>query len=115
MFVLYCGVATLASLICFVALAAFLHYPSADSTELTLFFAFNAVNLPWMALRYFSIAIDEYVYFEMLEAVRRGLTTFALLALLFGLPMLVFLPVINAGWLGLIFVAIAQDCINAAS
>ena len=33
-----------------------------DSVELTLFFAFNAINLPWVALRYFSIAIDEYVF-----------------------------------------------------
>ena len=107
-FVLYCGIAALASLICFVTLFALLQYSSVDSTELTLFFVFNAVNLPWMALRYFSIAIDEYVYFETLEAARRGLTTLALLALLFGLPMLVFLALIDAAWLGLIFAAVAR-------
>jgi len=108
MFLLYCSLTVFASLICFVSLVVLLNYSSADGTELTLFFAFNAVNLPWLALRYFSIAIDEYVYFEALEAVRRGLTTFALLALLFGLPMLVFLALINAAWLGLIFTAVAR-------
>ncbi|MGB7034788.1 MAG: hypothetical protein WBD71_04620 [Xanthobacteraceae bacterium] len=108
MFVLYCCIVAAASLICFVALVTILKYPSADGLALTLFFVFNAINLPWIALRYFSIAIDEYVYFETLEAVRRGLTACALLALLFGLPMLVFLAIINAGWLGVYSGAIAR-------
>lgn len=108
MFVLYCGVAALASLICFFVLVALLNYSSADGTELTLFFVFNAVNLPWLALRYFSIAIDEYVYFETLEAARRGLNTIALLALLFGLPMLVFLAILNAGWVTAIGAAMVK-------
>ena len=59
-------------------------------------------------MRYFSIAIDEYVHFEMLEALRRGTTTVALLALLLGLPALVFLLVINAGWLIAIAAAIMK-------
>jgi len=108
MVVLYCCLAALASLICFFALVVVLKYSSGDGTELALFFVFNAVNLPWLALRYFSIAIDEYVFFETLEAARRGLTTLALLALLFGLPMLVFLAVINTGWLVLFFAAVAR-------
>ncbi len=107
-FVLYSGLTTIASLICFLTLAIFLKYPSHDGIDLTLFFAFNAINLPWFALRYFSIAIDEYVYFEMLEALRRGLNAMALVGLLLGLPVLVFLLIINAGWFGVIFVAIAK-------
>ncbi len=108
LFVLYSGLAAIASLICFITLAILLKYPFADGIELTLFFAFNAINLPWLALRYFSIAIDEYVYFEILEALRRGLNTIALVALLFGLPILLFLLIINAGWLGGSFLAIAK-------
>jgi O-antigen/teichoic acid export membrane protein len=108
MFLLYCGIAAVASLICFVVLVAVLKYPAADGLALTLFFVFNAINLPWIALRYFSIAIDEYVYFETLEAVRRGLTACVLLALLFGLPMLVFLAIINVGWLAVYSAAIAR-------
>src|SRR5271156_3267184 len=96
-FVLYSGLTAFASLICFVALATLLNYSSADGVELALFFAFNAINLPWVALRYFSIAIDEYIYFEILEGLRRGLNAAALVGLLFGLPILAFLLVINAG------------------
>jgi O-antigen/teichoic acid export membrane protein len=107
-FVLYVALAAIASVICFLTLATRFHYAITDSTELTLFFAFNTINLPWVALRYFSIAIDEYVYFEILEASRRVLNTIALLALLFGLPALVFLLVINAGWLAAISAAIAK-------
>ncbi|MFZ0610464.1 MAG: hypothetical protein WBD53_16315 [Xanthobacteraceae bacterium] len=108
MFVLYCGIAALASLICFVTLVTLLHYSAADGTQLALFFLFNAVNLPWLGLRYFSIAIDEYIYFETLEAARRGLNAVALLGLLFGLPILVFLLIINAGWLVAVCAAVVK-------
>jgi O-antigen/teichoic acid export membrane protein len=107
-FFLYVVLAAFASVVCFLTLASRFNYAIADSAELTLFFAFNAINLPWVALRYFSIAIDEYVHFEMLEALRRGINTIALLALLLGLPALVFLLVINAGWLTAIFAAIVK-------
>jgi hypothetical protein len=107
-FVLYIALAALASAVCFATLAIRFHYSAADSAELTLFFAFNAINLPWVALRYFSIAIDEYFYFETLEASRRAFNAVALVALLFGLPVLVFLFLINAGWLVAILAAIAR-------
>lgn len=104
----YFSVTGLAVLICLVLLSDRFHYSMSDSIDLTLFFAFNAVNLPWIALRYFSIAIDEYIYFEMLEALRRGVNVIALLGLLFGLPVFVFLLVINAGWLIAISAAIRK-------
>lgn len=104
----YFAVAVLAAALCFFVLETGFNYSTGDSAELTLFFAFNAVNLPWVALRYFSIAVDEYVHFELLEALRRGLNTAALLALLFGLPVPVFLVVINAGWLVGILAAITK-------
>jgi hypothetical protein len=107
-FALYCVLAAVATLICFFTLAAHFKYSIADSVELSLFFAFNVINLPWLALRYFNIAIDEYFHFEMLEAVRRGFNVVALLALLLGLPVLIFLLLINAGWLGVIAAAIVK-------
>jgi hypothetical protein len=106
--ILYFTLAALASLICFLILASHFDYSLGDSIDLTLFFAFNAINLPWVALRYFSIAIDEYVFFETLEASRRCLNALALLALLFGLPVIAFLLLINAGWLVVSFVAAAK-------
>ena len=105
---LYFALAALASCICFVILEIHFKYSLGDSTDLTLFFAFNAINLPWVALRYFSIAIDEFVFFETLEAARRALTTAALVALLFGLPVIVFLLLINAGWFAVCLAAILK-------
>ncbi|MFZ3360749.1 MAG: hypothetical protein WCA56_19510 [Xanthobacteraceae bacterium] len=105
---LYFVVAAIAAALCFLVLATLFHHPVAESLALTLFFVFNAVNLPWVALRYFSIAIDEYIYFEKLEALRRGLNTLALLALLFGLPLFAFLLLINIGWCIAIFAAIVK-------
>jgi hypothetical protein len=107
-FVLYVVLAAIASVVCFFILAGRFRYSMIDSGELTLFFVFNAINLPWVALRYFSIAIDEYVYFETLEALRRGINTIALLALLAGLPAIIFLLAINAGWIAAISAAIAK-------
>jgi hypothetical protein len=105
---LYFALAALASIACFFVLATHFNYSIGDSANLALFFVFNAINLPWVALRYFSIAINEYVFFETLEALRRGLNTFALLTLLLGLPVLVFLLLINAGWLAVSAIAIVK-------
>ena len=105
---LYFVIAALASLICFFVLEMHFRYSMLDSAELTLFFAFNALNLPWVALRYFSIAIDEYYFFETLEALRRGLTMAALLAMLAGLPVFVFLLLINCGWVAIVYAAVAK-------
>lgn len=106
--ILYFMIAALATLICFFVLEIHFRSSMLDSTELTLFFAFNAVNLPWIALRYFSIAIDEYYFFETLEALRRGLTMAALLAMLAGLPVFVFLLLINCGWVSIVYAAVAK-------
>ncbi len=103
---LYFAVAAVATLICFGLLVGHFNYSFADSSELTLFFAFNAMNLPWVALRYFSIAIDDYFYFETLEATRRGATMIGLIALLLGLPVLGFVAFINISWLAVAVAAI---------
>src|SRR5580698_9404709 len=107
-FVLYSGLAGLAAMICFIVLLSRFGYSGIDSAEFSLFFLFNAINLPWFALRNISFAIDEYYYFEGLEASRRGLNMAALAALLFGLPMPAFLLLINAGWLAASFAAIVK-------
>ncbi len=106
--VLYFVITALATAMCFLLLEGHFDYSLRDSTELTLFFAFNAVNLPWLALRYFSIAIDEFYFFETLEALRRGLSMIALLALLLGLPVFAFLVLINCAWIVGFCIAIAK-------
>ena len=108
LFGLYSAAVALTTLVCFVVCAAGLGYPTEVATEVTLFFLFNAINLPWFALRNISIAIDEFFYFEELEAMRRGLNAAALIALLVGLPVIAFLVVINAGWIAGIVAAVVK-------
>ena len=105
---LYYAVAAASAVLCFLSLATFFHHSIGETAALSLFFVFNALNLPWVALRYFSIAIDEYLFFEKLEAVRRGFITAALLALLFGLPLAAFLLLINLGWAATMAAAAAK-------
>ncbi|MFZ0426241.1 MAG: hypothetical protein WAL80_25465 [Xanthobacteraceae bacterium] len=105
---IYFALASSATLLCFVVLAARGRASLTDSAELALFFLFNAVNLPWLALRNISIAIDEFFYFEVLEGCRRALNIVALLALLLGLPVLGFLLLINAGWVAAIGASVVK-------
>ena len=106
--ILYFALTGLATLLCFLVLFGRGKSSTTDCAELPLFFLFNAINLPWLALRNISIAIDEFFYFEALEASRRTLNTVALLALLFGLPVFVFLFVLNAGWAAALFAALMK-------
>jgi hypothetical protein len=104
---IYFALALATTLLCF---AGFLLHGSvpAAAGELALFFLFNAINLPWLALRNVSIAIDEFFYFESLEAARRALNMAALVALLFGLPVLAFLFILNGGWIVVIGAALVK-------
>lgn len=70
--------------------------------EFALFFFFSAFNLAWFVLRNVSVAVDEYIYFETLEACRRLGYMALLLAMLAGLPFAAFVVLINLGWLVLV-------------
>jgi len=69
-----------------------------EAAEFGLFFLFVALNLVWYALRNISIAVDEYVLFEVLETARRVAYFLGLGALYFGLPLLEMLLALNAVW-----------------
>ena len=66
---------------------------------LGMFFAFCALNLPWYALRQISAAVDCFVGFEALEAVRRITHIGLIVSLPFGLPLDLCLLFGNAIWL----------------
>ena len=73
-----------------------------QAAEFALFFFFSAFNLAWFVLRNVSVAVDEYIYFEKLEACRRVGYIALLLSMLAGLPFAAFVVVINLGWMLLI-------------
>src|SRR6185437_4608883 len=75
------------------------------AVEFALFFFFSAFNLSWFVLRNVSVAVDEYIYFESLEAGRRLGYMMLLFAMLVGLPFAAFVILINLGWLVLVGLA----------
>jgi len=97
-----------ASVICALVLALRHDTSTWQATELGLFFFFTAFNLTWFVFRNASLAVDQYIYFEALESVRRLGYIASMLALLVGLPFGVFLVLINLGWVALIVAACAR-------
>jgi O-antigen/teichoic acid export membrane protein len=79
-----------------------------DATEFALFFSFAALNLVWYPLRNVSNAIDEFIHFETLEAIRRIGHIALMLTLLAGLPLAAFLVLANLLWFALLATAIAR-------
>jgi O-antigen/teichoic acid export membrane protein len=79
-----------------------------DATEFALFFSFAALNLVWYPLRNISNAIDEFIRFETLEAIRRIGHISLMLTLLVGLPLSAFLLLANLLWFALLVTAIAH-------
>jgi O-antigen/teichoic acid export membrane protein len=77
-----------------------------QAAEFALFFLFAALNLVWFVLRNLSVAVDKYIYFESLEAVRRVGHMLALIAMLVGLPLPIFLLAVNLLWIVLFVLAV---------
>lgn len=96
--VLYAALVLLGTLVCFGVMAARPGATLGGALDYALFFAFAALNLVWFPLRNVSNAVDEYIGFETLEAVRRIGHIGLMLALLAGLPFAAFLALANLLW-----------------
>ena len=96
---LYLGLAVIGSVACFVAMAWLRPESLLQSFQFSLFFLFTSLNLAWFALRNITIAVDEFLHFEMLEVARRFVTIFATASVLFFLPFTLFLILLNLAWL----------------
>jgi O-antigen/teichoic acid export membrane protein len=104
----YLGLVSSGALLCFLFMALRTDAPLRETAEFGLFFLLVSLNLVWFALRYVSIAVDEYVLFEALETVRRLAYIFGLAAVLFGLPLIVMLIALNALWAVVITVCVKR-------
>jgi O-antigen/teichoic acid export membrane protein len=105
---LYALIVFAGTLVCY---AIMLSRPAAtlwQSAEFALFFSFAALNLVWFPLRNVSNAVDEFISFETLEAIRRGGHIVIMLALLVGLPLSAFLLLANLLWFALLAVCISR-------
>ena len=96
--VLYALIVLAGALACFAITATRPGVSLGTATDYTLFFSFAAINLVWFPLRNVSNAVDQYIGFEGLEAVRRVGHIGLMLGLLGGLPLVVFLLLANALW-----------------
>jgi len=106
--VFYASLANVGSLLCFVVTAALPAISTLEAAEYALFFMFAALNFSWLALRHISIAVDQFIFFEALEAVRRIGNTVIILAMLIGLPFSVFLILSNLLWLVLLVLSVGR-------
>ncbi len=105
---LYVSLITLATIACFAAMALRPAVSPWHAAEFSLFFLFSALNLVWFVLRNLSVAVDEFIFFETLEALRRAGQIAAMLAMLIGLPLAVFLIAVNLMWALLFALAVRK-------
>ena len=106
--VFYAALAIVGTLLCFAVTVAFPAISTLEAAEYALFFMFAALNFSWLALRHISIAVDHYIFFEALEAVRRVGNTVIILAMLIGLRFPAFLILSNVLWLVLLTISIGK-------
>lgn len=103
--VFYAVLIAIAALICFAATTLRPSVSVWQAAEFALFFFFSAFNLSWFVLRNVSVAVDEYIYFETLDCLRRVGYIALMLAMLGGFPFSAFVITINLGWVLLMVLA----------
>jgi len=98
---LYATAVLLGSVICFAVMISRAQ-PLQHALEFALFFMFVSLNLVWFVVRFVSVAVDEFIFFETHEAVRRIGHIAIMLAMLAGLPLMAFLLLANLLWAAII-------------
>lgn len=104
--ILYSALVASGGLVCFAIMARHPAFSPWEAAQFGLFFFFSAFNLVWFVLRNVSVAIDDYVFFESIEAIRRIGYIALMLAMLVGLPFPLFVILINLTW-ALVFSLVA--------
>jgi O-antigen/teichoic acid export membrane protein len=104
----YVLLAAAGALVCFLIMASRPANSLLEAVDLGLFFLYIGLNLVWVCLRSLSIAVDEYLFYEKLELVRRVGNVATILAMLIGLPFTAFLVGSNLLWAVLVASAVAK-------
>lgn len=94
--------------LCFVVARIALSASTSTALDFSMFFLFSALNLVWFVQRNLSIAVNEFIYFETLEAFRRCAYIGMLLAMLIGMPVPLFMIAVNLLWIALFTLAITR-------
>ena len=104
----YVLLAAAGALVCFLIMASRPANSLLEAADFGLFFLYIGLNLAWVCLRSLSIAVDEYVFYEKLELVRRIGNVATILAMLIGLPFTAFLLASNLLWAVLVAAAVTR-------
>jgi O-antigen/teichoic acid export membrane protein len=104
----YFLLAIAAPLVCFAIMVTRPTYSVADAANLSLFLLYVTFNLPWFSLRNIAISVDEYIFYEKLELLRRLGHASIMICLLWGLPFSAFLIGSNGLWIVLLMAASAN-------
>jgi O-antigen/teichoic acid export membrane protein len=105
---LYALIVLAGAVLCFAVMAMRPSVTQCQAAEFALFFSFSALNLVWFPLRNVSNAVDEYIRFETLEAIRRIGHIGVMLALLIGMSLSAFLLLANMLWAAVLAVCIVN-------
>jgi O-antigen/teichoic acid export membrane protein len=105
--ILYMLLGIVCTVMCFFGAMAF-GSNAYGSLEIALFFLFTAITLVWFVLRNISVAVDDFIFFESMEAIRRVAHIAVMLATLIGLSLMAFLVIANLIWAALFAVAITR-------
>jgi O-antigen/teichoic acid export membrane protein len=105
---LYALIVLTGTLVCFAIAATRPGISLGTAADYALFFSFAALNLVWFPLRNVSNAVERYIGFESLEAVRRVGHIALMLGLLGGLPLTAFLLLANALWTALLAACVVR-------
>ena len=106
--ILYFLLSIVCTIACFFGARFYFGSSLSESLELALFFLFTAITLVWFVLRNISVAVDDFIFFESLEAGRRIAHIVVMLAMLIGLSLMAFVVIANLIWAGLFVVAIIR-------
>lgn len=96
--VLYAFIVLVGTLLCLAIMAGQRSVTVAQAAGFAAFFSFATFNLVWAPLRNISVAVDDFIGFEVLEAVRRIGHLGLMISMLAGLPLAAFLLLANVFW-----------------
>lgn len=106
--ILYFLLSFICTIACFLGARFYFGSSFQESLELALFFLFTAVTLVWFVLRNISVAVDDFIFFESMEACRRIAHIAVMLATLIGLSLMAFLVIANLIWAVLFALALKR-------
>lgn len=105
---IYAVIVGAGALLCFTIVAAGTSRGALEATHEALLFAYTALNLVWFVLRNVSVAGDQFIFFESIDAVRRIGHISLIFCLFLPISFMSFMLWSNLLWVVLLVVLLAR-------